>query len=216
MEQYFPFQSSQLPYSYIALMPYCDANTLYYHHDQYYTNIVYELNSLAVRHRLTHMSLTQLLTEDLNLPVSQLNRVRSAAGAVYNHQLYFEGIGCKAGLPPFNRLTEEITTTYGSISRFRQLLLEAAQSIIGSGWVWLVAEGNKGIHIATTENNEVVALSSVTPVLILDMWEHAYISLDHFDIAHYVENWFSLIDWETANNRYLEAVQGSGTSPAVG
>ena len=209
MEQYFPFQSTQLPFSYVALMPRYDANTLYYHHDQYYDNMVYQLNQMVVQHRLTHMSLTHLLTEDIALPTAQLRRLRSAAGAVFSHQLYFEGMNNKAGQPPFNSLTEEIATTYGSMSRFQQLLLEAARSIIGSGWVWLVAEGGLGIHIATTENNNVVALASVTPVLVLDMWEHAYQTQDHFDIAKYVETWFSLINWEIANQRYLSARAGN-------
>lgn len=208
MEQYFPFQSSPLPYGYTSMMPYCDANTLYYHHDDYYTSQVYDLNNLTVRHRLTHMSLAQLLTEDINLPAGALRRLRSAAGAVYNHQLFFSGIGCKAGQPPFNRLTEELAGTYGSLSQFRQLLIEAAESVIGSGWVWLVAEGGHGVHIAATENNGVVNLDAVTPVLILDMWEHAYLNMDHFNKASYVETWFSLIDWETANERYLAALAG--------
>lgn len=126
MEQYFPFQLSPLPYGYVALMPHCDANTLYYHHDQFYADAVYELNRLVVRHRLTDRSLRQLVTEDYNLPTAQLNRLKNAAGAVYNHQLFFDGIACKAGQPPHNRLTEELITTYGSMPQFRQLLTEAA------------------------------------------------------------------------------------------
>lgn len=210
MEQYFPFQSSPLPYSYVSLMPHCDANTLYYHHDEYYADAVYQLNKLVVRHRLTGRSLTQLVTEDVNLPAAQLDQLKSAAGAVYNHQLYFAELTCKSGQPPVNRLTESILATYGSMARFRQLFTEAAESIIGSGWVWLVAEGNRGIHIAATPNNEVVPLASVTPILILDMWEHAYITLDHFDKAAYVSAWFGLIDWAGAERRYLEALAGGG------
>lgn len=206
MEQYFPFQISPLPYSYIGLMPHCDANTLYYHHDQYYADSVYELNKLVVRHRLTDRSLSQLLTEDINLPTTQLNRLRNAAGSVYNHQMYFDGIACKAGKPPINRLTEAIIATYGSMDRFEQLLTEAAQSIIGSGWLWLASEGNRGIHISTTINNEVVPLASVTPLLILDMWEHAYLTVEHFDTESYVATWFSLINWGRAEQRYLEAL----------
>lgn len=207
MEQYFPFQSSPLPYSYVALMPHCDANTLYYHHDKYFLEAVYELNTLVVRHRLTQQSLSQLATEDYNLPAVQLERLRSAAGAVYNHQLYFDGISCKAGQPPFNQLTEAISAAYGSMDEFRRLMTEAAESIIGSGWVWLVAEGNHGLHLATTPNNEVVALASVTPLLVLDMWEHAYLSIDHFNKASYVDTWFSLIDWAKANQRYIDALR---------
>lgn len=208
MEQYCPFQLSPLPYGYISLMPYCDANTLYYHHDQYNADAVYELNQLAVRHRLTDRSLRQLVMEDYNLPTAQLNRLKNAAGAVYNHQTFFEGIACKAGSPPDNRLTEEIISTYGSMAQFQQLLTEAAQGLIGSGWVWLAAEGNRGIHIATTENNKILPLDAVTPVLILDMWEHAYLPVQHFDKAAYVDTWFSLIDWDVAEQRYLDALSG--------
>ena len=209
MEQYFPFEVSPLPYSYVGLMPRCDANTLYYHHDRYYAESVYELNRLVVRHRLTDRSLEQLVTEDYNLPAAQLDRLKAAAGSVYNHQLFFDGIACKAGAPPFNRLTEAIAATYGSMARFQQLLTEAAESVIGSGWVWLAAEGGRGIHISTTENNDVIPLASVTPLLVLDMWEHAYLSMDHFDKAAYVADWFSLINWGKAEERYL-AAQGGG------
>lgn len=205
MDQVFPFQSSPLPYSYVSLMPYCDANTLYYHHDDYYVNAVYELNHLVVRHRLTDRTLTQLIADDINLPTAQLNRLRNAAGAVYNHQLYFSESSCSAGQPPFNRLTEAIISTYGSMQAFLQLFTEAAESLIGSGWIWLVAEGDHGIHIATTPNNEVVPLDSVTPILVLDVWEHAYLAMDHFDKSSYVSTWFSLINWTAAEERYIAA-----------
>ena len=92
------------------------------------------------------------------------------------------------------------------MSQVQQLLTEAADSIIGSGWVWLVAEGDHGIHISTTINNEVVPLASVTPVLILDLWEHSYLTMEHFNKAAYVDTWFSLINWTTAEDRYLSAL----------
>lgn len=212
MEQRFPFQLTPLPYGYIGLMPHCDANTLYYHHDEFYSRSIYELNNLAVHHRLTDRTLAQLISEEYNIPVTQQNRLRNAAGSTYNHRMYFNGISAKSGTPPINDLTEEIIATYGSIDQFEQLLTEAAQSIIGSGWVWLVSEGSHGLHIATTINNEVVPLMSVTPILVLDMWEHAYFSNQHFNKAAYVANWFSLINWSTANQLYTDSLEaGPGT-----
>lgn len=209
MEQQFPFQLSPLPYGYIELMPYCDANTLYYHHDKFYSASIYNLNNLVAQHRLTDRTLNQLLTEDIDLPTTQLIRLRNEAGSVYNHQMYFDGITPRVGTPPVNRLTEAIIATYGSMAKFEQLMTEAAQSIIGSGWVWLVAEGGHGIHIATTINNEVVPLTSVTPILILDMWEHAYFTIQHFNIPAYVATWFSLINWNLADQRYRGALKGT-------
>ena len=207
MEQRFPFQLTPLPYGYIGLMPHCDANTLYYHHDEFYSRAIYELNNLAVHHRLTDRTLAQLISEEYNIPVVQQNRLRNAAGSTYNHRMYFNGISAKSGTPPMNNLTEEIITTYGSMDKFEQLLTEAAQSIIGSGWVWLVSEGPHGLHIATTANNEVVPLMSVTPILVLDMWEHAYFSNQHFNKAAYVANWFSLINWSVANQLYTDSME---------
>ena len=84
MEQRFPFQPSPLPYNYIALMPYCDADTLYYHHNDYYADAVHTLNNLVVRHRLTQMDLEQLIQEDIQLPTAQRDRLKSVAGAIYN------------------------------------------------------------------------------------------------------------------------------------
>ena len=209
MEQQFPFQLTPLPYGYIGLMPHCDANTLYYHHDEFYSTSIYDLNNLAVHHRLTDRTLNQLLTEDFNIPTTQLNRLKNEAGSVHNHRMYFNGISAKAGTPPVNRLTEAIIATYGSMDQFEQLMTEAAESIIGSGWVWLVSEGSHGLHIATTINNEVVPLASVTPILILDMWEHAYFSNQHFNKAAYVANWFSLINWTTADHLYIDSMDST-------
>lgn len=202
MNQTFPFQSDALPYSYAALMPYCDANTLYFHHDQYYTDAVYRLNKLVVAHRLTALDLRQLLTEKIALPPDQLSSLRDTAGLVFNHQFYFGCICTAAGDPPINPLTQAIVTTYGSIDAFRQLMVEAAQSTTGSNWLWLVSEGRKGIHLMITPNNFTVDLNFVSPILGVDLWEHAYFAMNHFDIAAYIRNWFRFIDWEAANRRY--------------
>lgn len=216
MEQTFPFQLTPLPYGYIGLMPRCDANTLYYHHDEFYSKAIYELNNLSVHHRLTDRTLEQLISEDFNIPVTQQNRLRNEAGAVYNHRMFFDGISPKSGIPPVNGLTEAIAATYGSMDQFERLFTEAAQSIIGSGWVWLVSEGGHGLHIATTINNEVVPLASVTPILILDMWEHAYFCNQHFNKAAYVSNWFSLINWNIANQLYSDSMKKNAGHRARG
>ena len=205
MGPYFPFQSSPLPYSYVALMPHCDANTLYYHHDDYYANGIYALNHLVVNHRLTTLSLPQLITRDISLPAAQLNRLKNAAGMVYNHQLYFDGISCTSGQPPFNRLTETIITTYGSIDAFLKLLTEAAEGLIGAGWVWLVAERSGGPHIVITDNNETVDLQAVQPIFVADLWEHAYFLDDQFDKEKYLDYWFSFIDWNKAEARFEQS-----------
>ena len=132
MNNQYPFQAQPLPYSYIALVPYCDADTLYLHHAQYYAKKVCELNTLVRQHRLEHLTLEEILTRRINLPVVQEERLKSVAGAVYNHQLYFDSISCKAGPPPVNRLTEEIAASYGSMDRFRRSRLSGGASLAQS------------------------------------------------------------------------------------
>lgn len=118
MNQRYPFEAFPLPYSYISLMPRCDANTLYFHHDQYYVNEVFRLNRLVEQHRLTSWSLKDLLTKEINLPIVHANRVRDSAGSVYNHQLYFDGVTTEAFYPLYSPLSEQLMATYGSFRTF--------------------------------------------------------------------------------------------------
>lgn len=205
MSQCYPFQTQTLPYSYIALSPYCDADTLYYHHDQYYTKKVAELNRLTAQHRLTSMNLEDIITQKLMLPTTQSNRIKGAAGAVYNHELYFDSVHSAPAPLPLNSIIGEIISTYGSTDRFERLMREAAQSLMGSGWVWLVYERGTGLHIVTTPDNEVVDLYAVQPIIVIDMWEHAYFLKEHFDIESYISSWIAMVDWDKADQRYLAA-----------
>ena len=213
MEQTFPFQSHPLPYSYAAVMPHCGANTLYYHHDKYYTDAVYELNQLVVRHRLTSLDLRQLLTADLHqLSAHQLEHLRDVAGLVFNHQFYFDCVCSASGSPPVNSLTRAITTTYGSTAALEELMVQAAESACGSCWLWLVSEGVHGLHLVITPNNFTVALDAVSPILGIDLWEHAFYADNHFDKAAYLHHWFSHINWTAANRRYAVSMRSQPAS----
>ncbi len=205
MNQQYPFQPISLTYGLSALTPYCDPDTLYLHHGQYYTRMVRELNQLVNRHRLTGLTLTDLLSQDLSLSTVQEARVKNAAGAVYNHELYFNSVQDTAAPPPLNRLVGVLMSVYGSMQTFRRLLLEAAESLPGAGWVWLAAERGGSPHIVVTENNDVVNLETDQPIFILDMWEHAYFLDNQFNKEKYLDSWFSLLDWNKAEARYEKA-----------
>ncbi|MBU5627831.1 hypothetical protein KQI82_13040 [Oscillibacter sp. MSJ-2] len=209
MDQYYPFEVVSLPYSYVSIMPCCDANTLYFHHDQFYANEVYRLNRLVERHRLTHLSLEELLTQDINLPTAHANRLRDAAGSVYNHQFYFDGLNGASVASPSGFLTQQLSASYGTVPNFVRLLTEAAQSLPGSGWVWLVTESNGNLHIAITRDNETVDLNFISPIFVMDLWEHAYLPVHQFDIAQYVRAYLSRLDWEKAEQRYAHAQERS-------
>lgn len=208
MSNQFPFQAQPLPYSYISLAPYCDADTLYLHHAQYYAKKVCELNSLVRQHRLEEMTLEELLTRRINLPAAQEARLKNTAGAVYNHQLYFDCITSTPEEPPLNQAVGEVVAKYGTMQRFQRLLVEAADSLPGAGWVWLACERDGTPCIIVTHNNETVALQSVHPLFAIDLWEHAYFLMDQFDKEKYVDNWMTLLDWGKVEERWNAAKRG--------
>ncbi len=208
MDQTYPFKAGPLPFAPASLAPLRDPDAIFLHHSGYYAQKVRELNHLVAKHRLTGLSLEDLLIEDIDLPPAARARRTGAAGAVSAHELYFDGAQAAAGAPPPGRLTAALTETYGSIGRLKRLLLEAAESLPGAGWVWLVAERNGGPHLVVTDNNEVVDLRFVQPLFVLDMWEHAYFLDDQFRKDLYLDRWFSLLDWDKAERRFLESQSG--------
>lgn len=205
MNQTYPFEALSLPFDFTALMPRWDANTLYFHHGIYYKQAIRTLNALVEKHRLTHLNLADLISADLNLPVTQERQVKSAAGAAFNHHLFFDGLTDAVTIPPHSRLTMQIQAVYGSMRQFQTLMTEAAQSLDASGWVWLASSGNGNLHIIITKNNEVINLETDYPILVVDLWEHAYLPMEHFNIQKYIATWFTMIDWRKADRRYLEA-----------
>lgn len=205
MSQYYPFPAFPLPYPYVSLMPCFDADTIYAHH-QYYVNGVGALNRLVVRYGLVDKSLESLIGDDLELPPVPEREIKNLAGLVYNHRFYFDGISCEEGQAPENSLTGELSATYGSVERFKQILMDSARSVHGSGWVWLIMEGG-GLHLATTPNNETVSLDAVTPILVVDLWEHAYFPIHRFDQTAYLNDWFARINWGRAEQIFLGAAQ---------
>lgn len=203
MEQHYPFPIYPLPYSYVSLMPHMDADTLYYHHE-HYAQAVRELNRLVSENHLTGATLGELLTEPLTLPVVKGNQIKNLAGVVFNHQLYFDGIYRPVSRVPDNKLTRALAETYGSLGRFQSLLVQAAESLTGSGWLWLIAEGGS-LHICTTRNNAVASLGSVSPIFAIDLWEHAYFTMHRFDRAGYLADWLEVVNWERADQLFQAA-----------
>ena len=159
------------------------------------------------QHRLEHLTLEEILIRRINLPLVQEERLKSAAGAVYNHQLFFDGITDAPKDPPLNQLVGEVVAKYGTMDRSGKLVAQAASSLLGAGWVFLTYEKSTGLSIVITRNCETVALQSVTPLLAIDLWEHAYFLMNQFDREKYVDGWFTLIDWDKAEARYQEALR---------
>ncbi|MPM20779.1 Superoxide dismutase [Mn] 2 [bioreactor metagenome] len=206
MNDFYPFQNTPLPYSYDALEPYIDTKTMELHHDRHLQTYINKLNdALKDRTFLQKLSLTELLSPCVPLPGRARKEIRNNAGGVYNHRFYFEGLTSNAQKVPVGALAEAIDEEFGDFEQFKQLFSQAASSVFGSGYAWLAAKKNGSLVIVTTANQDTPLADFLTPILNIDVWEHAYY-LKHYNMrADYIKDWFNVIDWEKANERYLQA-----------
>ena len=208
----YPFVARPLPYEYDALVPVLDAETLTFHHDKHYKTYVDNLNSaLSDYPELQKKSLTELLTDISTLPGAVQTAVRNNGGGVYNHELYFDSMREPAGQEPDGALAEAIERDFGSYRQWKEQMKQAAVSKFGSGWAWLVADKNGRLSIVQTSNQDVPDLEDYVPILLVDVWEHAYYLQYQNRRADYVESWFGLINWRKAGKRYEDCVGGANS-----
>ena len=206
----YPFVVRPLPYEYDALIPVLDEETLTFHHDKHYKTYVDNLNAaLADYPELQKKSLTELLTDMNRLPAAVKTAVRNNGGGVYNHELYFDSMKSPVGQEPSGALAEAIDRDFGSYRQWKEQMKQAAVGRFGSGWAWLVSDKNGVLSIVQTANQDVPDLEEQIPLLLVDVWEHAYYLQYQNRRADYVEGWFGLINWRKAGKRYEEGLSGS-------
>lgn len=203
----YPFIVRPLPYEYDALVPVLDEETLHFHHDKHYKTYVDNLNSaLSDYPELQKKSLQELLGGIDKLPAQLQAPVRNNGGGVYNHELYFDSMKSPAGQMPEGALAEAIERDFGSYRQWKDQMKQAAVGKFGSGWAWLVTDRKGQLSILQTANQDVPDLNEYTPLLLVDVWEHAYYLQYQNRRADYVESWFDLINWRKAGQRYEEAL----------
>ena len=204
-EETYPFIARPLPYEYDALIPVLEQETLSIHTDKHYKTYVDNLNNaLADYPELQGMSLRELLININSLPAEIRTAVRNNGGGVYNHELYFDSMKSPMGQEPSGILAEAIDRDFGSYKQWKEQMKQAAVGKFGSGWAWLVTDKKGNLSIVQTANQDVPDLEELTPLLLVDVWEHAYYLQYQNRRADYVEGWFDLINWRKAGKRYEE------------
>lgn len=206
-EETYPFVAKPLPYEYDALVPVLDQETMHFHHDKHYKTYVDNLNAaLSDYPELQKTGLSDLLRQIDKLPAAIQTPVRNNGGGVYNHELYFDSMKSPVGQEPSGILLEAINRDFGSLQQWKEQMKQAAVGRFGSGWAWLVTDKDGKLSIVQTANQDVPDLNKVTPVFLVDVWEHAYYLQYQNRRADYVEGWFSLINWRKAEKRYEEPI----------
>ena len=199
----YPFQAEALPYDYNALEPYLSEEILHYHHDKHYVTYVNKLNELLKNYpNLQNMTLEELLIHTDELPNEAKTSILNNAGGVYNHELYFACMNSSDCELPTDKLALAMNAAFGSVDQFKAEFTAAAINQFGSGYAWLILSNGK-LEIIATPNQDVPISPTVTPLLCIDVWEHAYYLQYKNMRKDYVENWFNLINWDFVGARYM-------------
>jgi superoxide dismutase, Fe-Mn family len=196
------FQLMPLPYEYNALEPFVDELTMHVHHDKHHATYVTNLNAALEKHpELGEKSLEALLSDLNAVPEDIRMAVRNHGGGVWNHNLFWEIMGPKAGGEPVGDLASVIQAEFGSFADFKAQFEKAAMGRFGSGWAWLVKKGGK-LSIISTANQDNPMSEGMFPLLTLDVWEHAYYLKYQNRRAEYVTNWWNVVNWQAVASRY--------------
>ena len=202
------FQLPPLPYATDALEPAIDARTMTIHHDRHHAGYVKALNAaVSADQVLNQLSLDDLLARGSRLP----EVVRNNAGGHWNHSQFWTAMApAGQGGVPSEPLTGAIEASFGSLAALREQFSSAALSRFGSGWTWLILKPNGQLAITSSANqdNPLMGLRGIgrgTPLVGLDVWEHAYYLTYQNRRADYIDAWWSLLNWDELNRRYAAA-----------
>ncbi len=202
----------ELPYSYDALEPYIDTATMYIHYNKHHGGYVAKLNAAIKDTEWDSKTIEEILTNLSRVPENIRTAVRNNGGGHYNHSLFWTIMKPNGGGEPGGELARAIEAEFGSFARFKELFSQAAASRFGSGWAWLVVKDGK-LVIGSTPNQdnplmdilEDDTLRGGTPILGLDVWEHAYYLRYQWRRPDYIEAWWNVVNWEEVERRFNEA-----------
>jgi len=201
-----PFQLPPLPYAYDALEPYIDAQTLKVHHGGHHATYVRNLNAaVAGRPEVAGKTIEQLLANLDALPGDLRTAIRNNGGGHYNHSLYWQIMSPKGGGAPTGELARAIEKTFGSFARFQEEFTRAALGVFGSGWAWLTVDSAGQLRVETSANQDTPLSAGRTPILCIDVWEHAYYLRYQNRRAEYIKAFYNVIDWKRVGELYLTA-----------
>jgi Fe-Mn family superoxide dismutase len=194
------FTVPPLPYAYNALEPHIDELTMQIHHDKHHGAYVTNANAALEGTQLADSSVEEVLTSLSSLPADKQAPVRNNAGGHYNHTLFWESMGPDGGGEPGGDLGDAIASTFGSFADFQSQLKAAGIGRFGSGWAWLVHDGS-GLAIVSTPNQDSPISDGKTPLLGVDVWEHAYYLKYQNRRPDYLDAWWNTVNWDKVAER---------------
>ena len=201
-----PYELPPLPYDYNALEPYIDEQTMRIHHDKHHAGYVSKLNAALESHpELADWTLEQLLGQLSQVPEDIRTAVRNNGGGHANHTLFWSIMGPNGGGEPGGDLGEAIAGKFGDFSSFKEQLSNAAATRFGSGWGWLAVDSNGELTVESTSNQDNPLMEGRTPILGIDVWEHAYYLKYQNRRPDYIAAWWNVVNWDEVAKRLDQA-----------
>jgi Fe-Mn family superoxide dismutase len=198
------FSVPDLPYDFGALEPHIDALTMEIHHDKHHGAYVANANAALAGTEWADSAVEEILTNLSALPADKQAPVRNNAGGHYNHTLFWESMGPGKGGEPTGALADAIGAAFGSFAEFQAQLKAAGVGRFGSGWAWLVHNGS-GLAVVSTPNQDNPISDGHTPLLGVDVWEHAYYLHYQNRRPDYIDAWWHTVNWDVVAARFAAA-----------
>ena len=202
------FELPALGYAFDALEPVIDAKTMEIHHDKHHAAYVNNLNAALEKHpELEFGCLNCLLTSVNDLPSDIRQAVINNGGGHFNHSFFWKLLAPVDSTQPHGELLAAIEATFTSLDEFKKAFSQAAATRFGSGWAWLVVNQDGKLEVISTPNQDAVIMDGKQPVIGLDVWEHAYYLNYQNRRPDYIAAFFSVLNWDFANEQYLAALE---------
>jgi superoxide dismutase, Fe-Mn family len=200
-----PFELPPLPYAYNALEPSIDAMTMEVHYTKHHATYLKNLNTALEKYpRFFDQPIEKILSDLNQVPEDIRTAVRNNGGGYYNHMIFWPIMGPNKGGQPHGQLSQAITQAFGSLDTFKQDFEKAGLGRFGSGWVWLSRKADGSLTIHSTANQDTPLADGFTPIIGVDVWEHAYYLKYQNRRADYLSNWWNVVNWEEAERRFVE------------
>lgn len=197
------FSLPTLDYPYDALEPHIDARTMEIHHSKHHAGYVNNANAALENYSDLQGKPVEELLKDLNsIPEDIRTAVRNNAGGHANHTLFWKVMAPGAGGEPTGALADAMNAAFGDFNAFKEQFSKAAMTRFGSGWAWVVKDASSGLKVVSTANQDSPLSDGLTPILGLDVWEHAYYLNYQNRRADYVAAWWNVVNWDEVAQRF--------------
>jgi len=203
------YQLPNLPYAHDALEPHVDAKTMEIHHGKHHAAYVAKVNDAVAGTEFENQDINELIQNISKLPADKQGAVRNNGGGHANHSLFWSVMSPNGGGAPTGELADAINAAFGSLDAFKEQFANAAATRFGSGWAWLIVNASGALEVTSTPNQDNPLMAEAdkqgTPILGLDVWEHAYYLNYQNRRPDYISAFWNVVNWDEVANNYANA-----------